>query len=145
MPRNTTASDNNEFRLHDNLSDSDLVLYYRNPTTRERQAYQNMAIKRRRNKIDLNQAAARLRYGLLILTGFRDGDFVREVDGVPTAYSSDKGSDRYLATWKDEIEAGAADIAMLLGGFVFDSSAEAEVPEDDDDGPAAAGEGAEEN
>lgn len=130
MPRNTSLTPRNELVIHDNLSDSDIVLYYRTPTTTERNGYQNMAVSRRRNRVVLNQAGARLKYGLLVLTGFRDGDFVRDVDGHAEPYSSDPDSPRYLPAWKDEVAAGAADLVMLLAGHLFDASAEIEEAED---------------
>ena len=121
---------NNSLKIHDNISDSDIVLFYRSPTTSERTGYANMSVQRRRNKVTLHQAEARLKYGLLILTGFREGDFVRDAGGRPEVFSSDPGSAHYRSNWKEEIEEGAADLVMLLAAHVFDVSAEIDAPDD---------------
>lgn len=134
MARNISGTTNNELRLRDNMSGSEIVLYYRTPTTGERNGYQNMAIQRRRNKVVMNQANARLEYGLKILTGFRSGDFVRNVGGKAVGFSSNPAADDYLPSWKDELKQGADDLIMLLAAHVFDGSAEIDMPEDDDDG-----------
>ena len=124
MARNTSTTGSNELKIHDNVSDSDIVLFYRTPTTSERQGYQNMALQRKGKKVNFNQAEARLTYGLKILTGFREGDFVRDALGAAVPYSSDKNSPHYLEEWKKELEAGASDLVMLLAAHVFDASAE---------------------
>lgn len=121
----------NELKIHDNISNSDLVLYYRNPTTAERQRYANEAVQRKRNKIVTNIPEARLKWGQQILTGFREGDFMRMSGGKPAAMSSDQASPAYYDKWREELEAHAADLLMLLAAHVFDSSAEAEEPEED--------------
>jgi len=130
MARNTSTTGNNELKIHDNVSDSDIVLFYRTPTTKERQEYQNLALQRKGKKVTFNQAEARLVSGLKILTGFREGDFVRDVLGAAQPYSSDKNSPHYLEEWKTEVEAGASDLIMLLAAHVFDASAEIVDPED---------------
>lgn len=123
MPRAIGAL-NNSLKIHDNISDSEIVLYYRHPTTLERTGYHNMAIQRKRNKVKLQQAEARMKYGAQILTGFREGDFVREESGRTVAFSSDQTSPNYRADWKEELEKWAADLIMLLAAHVFDASAE---------------------
>jgi len=131
MARNTSSIECNELRLHDNVSDSPIVLYYRTPTTTEREGYQNMALQRKGKHVQFRQASARLKYGLDILVGIREGDFTRDVDGrknVP--YASDPASTNYLETWKDEVAAGAGDLVMLLAAHVFDASAEIQTGED---------------
>ncbi|RJX20292.1 MAG: hypothetical protein C4563_06435 [Desulfobulbus sp.] len=133
MPR-ILGTATNSLHIHDNISDSDIVLYYRNPTTSERTGYANMAVQRKRNKVTLHQAEARMKYGMLILTGFREGDFVRDAGGRPEVFASDPASPRYRADWKEEIEKGAADLVMLLAAHVFDVSAEIDEPDDIDQG-----------
>lgn len=130
MPRNTSTTGNNELKIRDNVSDSDIVLFYRTPTTKERQEYQNMALQRKGKQIKFNQAEARLVAGLKILTGFREGDFVRDVMGQSVPYSADPNSPHYLEGWKAEVEAGASDLVMLMAAHVFDASAEIVDPED---------------
>lgn len=133
----------NSVTLSDNISNSEIVLYYRNPTTAERNGYANMAMQRKRNKIKFNQAVARLKYGLVILLGFREGDFVRSEGGKEVPFSSDKASPHYLPGWKEELEKGAADLVMLLAAHVFDVSAE--IQDNDDGGQEEAEEDADPN
>ena len=131
------SDEQNELKIHDNISDSDITLKYRMPTTRERQDYQNMVLGRKRNKITYNQAAARLEFGLKILQGFGDGDFERKVDGRFVAFSWREGSENFYPEWKQWIAAHAGDLVMLLAAHVYDVSAvitEADDAESDRDG-----------
>jgi len=133
MARNTTIAEQNELNLFDSLSESSIRFYYRTPTTEERQGFSNLSVQRKGRKIKMNQAAARLKYGLRIITGFREGDFVRTVNGKDEVYSSDPKSSKYLPTWKDELKNGASDLIMMLGGFVFEGSVEVADDEQHDD------------
>jgi len=117
------SGNKNELKIHDNISDSDVVLFYRMPSTSERQGYQNMVIQRKRNKVDFNQAEARLKYGLKVLTGFVHGSFERNIDGNYVAFTWEEGCENYLPEWKSWIENNAGDLVMLLAGHVFDSPA----------------------
>ncbi len=122
----------NTLRLWDNISDSELELHYRTPTTSERQGYANMVVQRHRNKVRYRQAEARLKYGLLILTGFREGDFARIKDGRPVPISADPASEHYVQDWKAHLERDAADVVMLLAAHVFDASTEIAAAEEED-------------
>ena len=130
MPR-IIGAERNELIINDPLSNSQLGLYYRNPTTSERQGYMNSAVKRVKNKITLHQAEARMVWGGKILVGIRDGDFLRMVDGRPVAMSSDPASPDYYDGWRDEIESGCGDLVMALAAVVFDGGAEIATPEDE--------------
>jgi hypothetical protein len=123
MPRIVNAKVN-EVRIWDNISGSEIVLHYRQPTTKERQEYTNMSLQRHGNKITSNKAAARLKYGSDVLVGFREGDFVKKEGEKLVAFSSDPNSENYLEEWKKEIEEGSCDIVMLLAAHVFDAPAE---------------------
>ena len=120
--------------MTDNISGTELKLYYRQPTTSERQAFINMCIQRTRNKVTTHHAAARLKYGLLILTGFRSGDFGRIWEGKPEPMASDPDHDDYYVDWKKELETGAGDIVMLLAAQIFEAPAEISDAEEEDDG-----------
>ena len=130
MPR-IIGAERNELIINDPLSNSQLGLYYRNPTTSERQGYMNSAVKRIKNKITLHQAEARLVWGRKVVGGSRDGDFLRRVDGRPVAMSSDPSSPDYFDGWKDEIAAGCGDLVMALAAVVFEGGAEIATPEDE--------------
>lgn len=115
------ADERNEIKIHDNLSDSEIVLYYRFPTTTERQKYHNSSVVRKKNKVEMNTAQARLTSGLDILTGFKIGAFERKVDGRYVAFSAVDGEPDYYPEWKQWVEKNAADLVMLLAARVFDA------------------------
>lgn len=140
MPR-IIGAERNELIVDDKISGSQLGLYYRTPTTSERQAYLNAAIKRHRNKVTMHHAEARMKYGMAILTGVRDGDFMRMQDGKAVAMSSDPAGPNYYPEWKREIEGGCGDLVMLLAAVVFDGGAEiAQADNADEPGEDIAGE-----
>jgi len=120
----TLNAGHNELKLWDNISNSELIIYYRDPTTKERQDYQNMAVQRKRNKVVFRQVEAKVKYGLAVITGFRDGDFVRNVDGQDRPMASEPASDNYHEQWKEELERFAADIVMIVASHVFDAPTE---------------------
>ncbi|HHL33920.1 MAG TPA: hypothetical protein ENJ30_06105 [Desulfobulbaceae bacterium] len=125
------ASDRNEVEIHDNLSNTDILFYYRTPTTSELEGFNNLAIVRKGKKVKFQQPKARLKYGLHILTGIREGDFERSNGkGGYVAISSDKQSPNYYPEWKAWLRKNAADLVMLLGMHVFDVSGEIEEPEE---------------
>jgi len=126
------AEERNEITLHDNLSGTEIKYFYRTPTTKEREGFNNLAVQRKGRKVKIKRAEAQLKYGLRILTGIREGDFERKVDGKYIPISSDPDSKNYYPDWKDWQRQHAADLVMLLGAFVFEGSAEIEEPDDDD-------------
>lgn len=120
MPR-IIGCERNELIINDPISTSQLGLYYRMPTTRERQGYLDAAVKRVKNKVTLHHAQARMEYGLKILVGVRDGDFMRmDKGGKAVLMSSDPASPDYYEGWKDEIAEGCGDLVMNLAALVFD-------------------------
>jgi len=145
MPRRIGDGDQvNELRLFDNISQSEIVLYYRMPTTTELTGYANESIQRRRGKIVFQQPQARLKYGARILTGFRAGDFERKQGGAYVPMASDPQSEHYAADWKEHLVKYAPDLIMVLAAHVFD--APAEIGENGTDGESApGGEDAEKN
>jgi hypothetical protein len=134
------ADDRNELKIHDNLSDSEIILYYRLPTTTERQKYQNASIVRKKNKVEMNTAGARLTAGMGILTGFQVGAFERKFDGQYVAFSAVEGEANYYPEWKQWIEKNAADLVMLLAARVFDApSTIATTDQEEEEGEDIAG------
>lgn len=142
MPRRI-GEETHSLTIHDNISNSDIVLHYRSPATADRSGYANECIQRKRNKVEYRQAETRLKYGLKILTGFRAGDFERKAGGKWVPMSSEEGAENYFAAWKAHLKKHAGDLIMLLAAHVFDGSAEVNDPDDDDD--YATGEDAEKN
>lgn len=130
MPRRE-SSERNELHLHDNISNSDIVFYFRTPTTAEFEGYNNLSIQRRGRKIKNKTPEARLKYGLRVLTGVREGDFERREGSGHVPISSEPGSRNYYPEWKSWLRSHAADLVMLLGMHVFDISGEIEEGDDD--------------
>jgi len=129
------CDDFNELTIRDNISDSDVTLFYRMPSTKERQEYQNATIRRHGNKVEFNHAAARLKSGLAVLTGFKVGSFERLVDGKYVAFTWADGQPDFYPEWKEWIRKNASDLVMLMAARVFDASATipgAEEPNEDD-------------
>ncbi len=116
--------------IHDNLSNSEIVFTYRMPTTKERADYQNMAVKRKRNKVSFENTKARQKFGMEILEGIRDGDFEVKKDGEYKSISSNQSSEHYDSDWKQHVEAHAIDLVELLASHVFDASAEVDDSQD---------------
>jgi hypothetical protein len=129
MARSLTKAPN-ELRLHDNLSNSVIVLYYRTPTAKEQAEYTNGMTRRERNKLVNCTGEQRQKYGAVILTGFREGDFLKQGGGV---FSSDPQSPVYDPEWKGLITKFAPDLIETLAIHAFEQTASlAEGPELDD-------------
>ena len=116
----------NTLRIWDNISNSKLEVQYRSPTTEERAAFSNQSIQRKRNKLTFRSAQARQKYGLMILTGIREGDFVIKKGGKNVPLASDPKSPNYNEKWKEIMMKHASDIIEVLAAFVFEGSAEAD-------------------
>jgi len=117
MPR-VLSKETYELRIQDNISGSELVFYYRMPTTQERIAYQNEGTQRIKNKLVFRTGQTRQKFGAKILRGIRKDDFIVEKDGKPVDISS-------MPDWKELIEEHAMDLVELLAAHVFENSAEA--------------------
>jgi len=61
--------------FQDNLSGTEIVLFYRTPITKERVAYANEAYQRRGRKVVNRIVETRIKYGLKILRGIPGGGF----------------------------------------------------------------------
>ncbi len=109
--------------MQDNLSNSTLGLYYRTPTTKERQAYINRRSVREGKKFRDNSAANRVEFGARILTGLREGDFERAV-GVDEfkPFSSDEKSTAYFPDWREWMQDNCSDVLTMLSIRVFELS-----------------------
>ena len=99
-----------------------LTLYYRLPTTEERQQYANELISRLGDTVVKNDAATRVKFGAKILTGIGDGCFGRMNGVEPVNMSSDAKSKDYCENWRDELMQGASDVLYELAVSVFERS-----------------------
>ncbi len=116
--RDLTPSDKNEMIISDARSGSEILLYYRNPTTEEEVGYQANLFRKAGKKLKIAAFETRLKYGLKILTGFRDGDF--GIDGRPIA--SDPASPHYREDWKALVARSAPDIVNTFAFAVFEGA-----------------------
>jgi len=119
MPR-ILGAERNEIVFKDPLSGDHVALYYRQPTTSERQGYMNDVIKRNKNSVTMHRAEALAKWGAKVLVGVRDGDFLRMEAGQAVPLSSDPGSPDYYEGWRAEIEAGCGDLVAAMAAQVFD-------------------------
>ena len=108
----------NVLRIRDNLSGSELELYYRMPTTEERVGYINECFHREDGEVKVQIAETRQKYGLEILEGFRVGDFEVETDDGTEVLNPDDHP-----AWKEHLHAGASDVLEVLATRVFEASA----------------------
>lgn len=101
-------------------------LFYRFPSTEERQDYFNNLQYRDDDSSELVDQAltTRVEFGLKILTGFTEESFEDALeDGSIVPVSSDPASEHYRADWKNIVEQTAADIVSVLAMQVFERSA----------------------
>jgi hypothetical protein len=132
MPRRL-GEEVNEMRFQDNLSGSEIVLFYRMPTTEERIAYTNESFQRKGAKMINRTTETRMKFGLKILEGFRTGDFEINVRGQWKPLSSNSHSEHYSPDWKNHVQKYASDLIEHLAIRVFDISVQPvdeEAPED---------------
>lgn len=121
------SNEPNIMKIHDNLSDSDMHIYYRSPTVKEVAGYTNSMTKRVRNRIINCTGECRQKHGRDILEGFRDGDFGIMKDGKVSVISSDPKSQNYDPKWKDLFCEHAADLVERLAIHAFENTAEMDV------------------
>jgi len=105
--------------VRDKFSDSDVVLYYTPPTTKDRLEFQNNFIKRKGDTVEVELIDEQVELGLRLVTGFRKGDFERLVDGEWITFSSDKDDPDYFEGWRDWIRDFAADLIEPFVIHVF--------------------------
>jgi len=118
------SNEPNTLKLHDNISDSSIHLYYRTPTVKEVAGYTNGMTKRIRNKIVNCTGQCRQTHGRDILKGFRDGDFGIMKDGQAVVVASDPKSPNYNPDWKELFCTHAADLVERLAIHAFEMTAD---------------------
>lgn len=139
MPRDLKQTDRNEFKVNDTIGGCQILLFWRHPTTTERIGFQRDAWQREGKKVYNRTPEARAKYGELILTGIREGDFSDgiDADGNPVLIASDPHSPNYRANWKELVAAAAGDLLMSLGMRVFEGSFQELVKAAKDSGAVA--------
>lgn len=118
-----------EVTFTDKIANCSITLFYKLPTTEERTAYSSELVVRKKRKVESKIGPTRLKYGLKVLTGFKEGDFATDRGPI----SSDPGSPLYDANWKALVTKYASHLVMALGAHVFESADE-EEPDDTEPG-----------
>lgn len=100
-----------------------LTLFYRLPTTSERQEYINNLVQKDRAAKSLDILYLnRVNAAANLVQGVGEGCFGRQLsDGSVVPISSEKGNEYYADNWKEELANGAADLLDKLGKIVFDT------------------------
>lgn len=127
------SSKPNTLRLYDNISGSNLELYYRTPTPAEQAKYINGMHKRVRNKVVTRTGENRQKWGKEILEGFRDNDFGYEKDGETIMVSSMAGKPGYREDWKEWFCKNNADLVDTLAIHAFENTSDLDEDKDLDD------------
>jgi hypothetical protein len=117
------SEEQNELKIRDQLSNSEIVLYYKMPTTEQRLQYFNESVQRKGNRIVTRIGEQRQHFGFLILTGFRDGDFEIYLENQYVPISSNPASRHFHPDWKQWLKEHAMDLIELLAVHVFEASA----------------------
>jgi hypothetical protein len=123
MPRRL-SDEPNLLYIRDRISDSEIVLTYRMPSTKERFAYFNESVRKESGRISNRTQTVRTRYGADILVGIREGDFEIRNGEKYISISSDPASPSYHANWKEHLTRHAPDLLSLLAMHVFEGFAE---------------------
>ena len=128
--RELKAVNHNRIHIVDAVSGATVEFIYRMPTAAERVAFERTAHQWKKNKFVDNAAEARLEYGMIILVGFKDGNF--SVEGQPI--SSDHNSEHYYPEWKTLVRDAASDLVSAMAMAVFQGSKveESDAGEEDD-------------
>jgi hypothetical protein len=122
MGRKIGQNVRNELRIHDPVSGSAVVLYYRLPTTEERIAYSSAIFERDGEKVKITPGIPRHEYGSEILLGFEEGAFEKEADGSLIQFSSDPKSSAFDPEWKVLVIKYASDLLDVLAMHVFEGA-----------------------
>lgn len=122
MPRVTAPDIINELKINDAISGETITLFYRLPTTEERMRYGKSSIRREGNKIKNEIVEARQKFGKMILTGIKDGDFVKIVDSKEVPYSSNPDSTEHDPNWKELVCKYASDLVEFMALTVFEGN-----------------------
>jgi len=117
----------NILTIRDSASGDEHELYYRTPTNAEVVAYMSSQIKRDGGKLVSHIYDTRLKFGALILEGFKKGTF--GLDGV--AFSSDPEDDDFRITWKDLLSKHAGDVVSTLAVHAFEGTYVVRKPVED--------------
>jgi len=104
--------------VKDSASGDEHELYYRTPTNAEVTSYMASHIRRSGKKLIQTIYESRLKFGVLILEGFKKGTF--GVDGC--AFSSDPEDEDFRSDWKGLMAQNAGDIVSTVAVHAFEGT-----------------------
>jgi hypothetical protein len=113
-----------EMVIADTISGEHLSLFYRTPSTEERQKYMSAMFKRVGDEIQDHSFETRIKWGKKILTGIGEDQFAFQVEGENQTISSNPENKNYRADWKDLMEQYLSDLLWFLAFRVFEGSAQ---------------------
>ncbi len=114
MPR-ILGEERYRLAIQDPVSGSAITLYFRQPTSEERVAYQLSVFHLDGGERRLRLSETRLKFGLEILMGFEAGDFILQENGDGERLDPDRHPD-----WKERLAKHAPDLVSYLGQQVFE-------------------------
>lgn len=125
----------NAIKINDPIGGGDVELFYRTPTTEERQRYNSALFQAQGRKVKVTIAQARQKFGAQILVGIREGDFSHaEGDAPAKPLSSDPASVNYRQDWKNLVGKYASDLIEAVAQHVFEGARiQQDVPDQDDE------------
>jgi len=144
------VTENNVIEVQDGMSGDTHEIFYRQPTNKERAAYQAALFKRKGKKVIDCSFETRLRFGRRICTGFTKGTF--GAAGKP--FASEIGDADYHKDWKKLISDGAPEVFTAMAFQVFEGTGRSsgemefeavELDDLDEDGQEAEQEAKEDN
>jgi len=114
MPR-ILGEERHKMVIQDPVSGSAITLYFRQPTSEERVAYQLSVFHLDGGERRLRLSETRFRFGLEILSGFEAGDFVIQTGSEVRNLDPDRHPE-----WKEHLAKHAPDLVSYLGQQVFE-------------------------
>ena len=134
----------NKITITDPIGGGSVEFSYRTPTTEERQRYNSALFSAKGRKVKVTVAEARQKYGLIILTGIREGDFLHadqadhadqtgEVNAPAVPVSSDQSSPNYRADWKSLVASYASDLVETMAAHVFEGARVQSIDDQEDE------------
>ncbi len=145
MPRDIAKSNFNLLTVHDGMADDDVAFFHRWPTTDERVAYRNAALKLKGRSLKNKVTETNIRFGGKLITGFikselnaseeLEGGLVyngkpfssfpiviqdyKNIEAELAKKESASGDPDYLENWKQLVIETSADLIEQVGAVIF--------------------------
>jgi len=119
MARRNTSF--NKLNVKDPISESIIQWHYRLPTTSERLATRNKMVIRDGDTVKMAENADEIMQEdtFALITGFRVGDFEREIGGDYQAFSWNPADANYYPEWRQWLRDNAMDLVEPLSRKIY--------------------------